>query len=72
MDKVLVEDLYSETVDHTSYNMDISKCENKDCPLSVRCLRFTCKPNEYRQSYAKFEPKINNGKVECDYFIKEK
>jgi adenine-specific DNA-methyltransferase len=25
MDKVLVEDLYSETVDHTSYNMDISK-----------------------------------------------
>jgi hypothetical protein len=52
--------------------MDISKCENKDCPLSVKCLRFTCKPNEYRQSYAKFEPKIINGKVKCDYFIKNK
>ena len=46
---------------------DISKCENKKCTLKQECFRFTCKPNEFRQSYDNF--KQVNG--DCEYFIKD-
>lgn len=46
--------------------MDISKCENETCPLKERCYRFTATPNEYRQSYAKFQ--IDDESGECSGF----
>jgi hypothetical protein len=35
---------------------DISMCMNETCPLRKGCYRFTATPDEYRQSYAMFEP----------------
>ena len=34
---------------------DIAMCQNGDCPLREGCYRFTATPDQYRQSYAKFE-----------------
>lgn len=51
---------------------DIAMCLNDECPLRVSCYRFLAVPNEYRQSYSKFEPNINNtilDEVECNHFI---
>ena len=50
---------------------DITMCTNKDCPLSYSCWRFNCTPNKYRQSYAKFEPKIDEVlyKIECKFYL---
>lgn len=50
---------------------DISMCTNKECPLSNDCFRFMAEPNPYRQSYNRFEPKVNEEtkKLECEHFI---
>jgi hypothetical protein len=50
---------------------DISMCSNDECPLSKTCYRFNAKPSEYRQSYTRFTPKIDEvlDEVECDYYI---
>ena len=49
--------------------MDISKCENATCPIRKKCIRFTVKPNEYRQAYGQFKYEINEqGETKCDYF----
>ena len=34
---------------------DITMCLNDGCPLRNDCYRFMAEPNEYRQSYARFE-----------------
>lgn len=34
--------------------MDISMCNDKDCPSNKYCYRFTATPNEYRQAYTSF------------------
>jgi len=46
---------------------DITMCTNKDCPLSYSCWRFNCPPSQYQQSYAKFEPKVDE--VECEMYL---
>jgi len=46
---------------------DITKCEDKDCPLKESCYRFTAKPSEYRQSYF-VETPYNKETKECDYY----
>lgn len=38
---------------------DITMCQNKECPLSKNCYRFTAKPNDYSQSYSDFKPVYN-------------
>lgn len=50
---------------------DISMCRNILCPLSKDCYRFMAEPNTYRQSYGRFEPKVNKEtkKLECEDFI---
>lgn len=48
---------------------DISKCSNKLCTLKEKCYRFTCKPNEYWQSYAEFS---QDDEGDCEYFISNK
>ena len=35
---------------------DISKCANHSCPMKLECYRFTCKANDFWQSYADFRP----------------
>lgn len=40
-------------------------CSNKECPMRTTCYRFMAVPNEYRQSYSCFEPKLND----CQNFI---
>lgn len=47
---------------------DISKCVNKECPLSATCYRFTCEPSDM-QSYSDFKPTIKDGKAKCQYYI---
>lgn len=39
-------------------------CVNKDCPLRMKCYRFTAVPTPDWQSYAEYKPV--NGK--CDSF----
>ena len=34
---------------------DITKCSNESCPLKESCYRWTSKPSEFQQSYAKFD-----------------
>ena len=50
---------------------DITMCTNEDCPLSYSCWRFNCPPSQYQQSYAKFEPKIDEvlDEIECKMFL---
>lgn len=43
---------------------DITMCVNKDCPLRMKCYRFTAVPTPYWQSYTDFKPV--NGK--CNGF----
>ena len=47
---------------------DITMCSNEDCPKKLDCYRFTAPPDQYWQSYCKFE--LKDG--ECEYFIKNK
>lgn len=51
---------------------DITLCTNTVCPLRPKCYRATAKPDEYWQSYAKYEPKVEFNKAEaittCDMF----
>ena len=47
---------------------DITMCTNQDCPLSYSCWRFNCPPSQYQQSYAKFEPTIDEV-VECEMYL---
>jgi hypothetical protein len=35
---------------------DITKCTNKECPLSHSCWRFISPPSEYHQAYQRFDP----------------
>jgi hypothetical protein len=35
--------------------MDITKCDNKNCPNKDTCLRFLAQ-DDYWQSYSTFEP----------------
>ena len=48
---------------------DITMCENSSCPLKQGCFRYMAKPSEYRQSYSNFEYTIEDGVVECGYFM---
>ena len=50
---------------------DITMCTNEDCPLSYSCWRFNCPPSQYQQSYAKFEPQIDEAldEVECKMYL---
>lgn len=34
---------------------DISMCMKEDCPMNMKCYRFTAKPNDW-QSYGAFKP----------------
>lgn len=43
---------------------DISMCNNKECPLSIKCYRFMTRP-EHNQWYSQFEPDGDK----CDFFI---
>ncbi len=49
--------------------VDISKCEGRDCPLKESCLRYTCKADQYLQSYLTESP-YKDG--ECNYFIQDR
>jgi hypothetical protein len=43
---------------------DKTKCTNEDCPIKIRCLRYTSKPSEHQQAYQRFEPvkfELKNG-----------
>ena len=44
---------------------DITKCQNSDCKLKEKCLRWIASPNQYYQSYTMFEP-LND---KCDMFL---
>ena len=50
---------------------DITMCINEECPLSNSCWRFNCPPSEFKQSYDKFEPQIDEvlDKVECKMYL---
>lgn len=37
---------------------DITMCVGADCPLRETCYRYTATPNEHRQSFADFTPKL--------------
>lgn len=45
--------------------VDISMCQNDECPLRKQCYRYNAIPCEYMQSYAEFKPD-EDGK--CDHF----
>lgn len=44
---------------------DISMCVNKDCPLRMKCYRYTAIPDKYWQSFSTFQP---NAEGTCDSF----
>ena len=46
---------------------DITICKGIRCDAKATCLRYTAKPNKYRQSYFIETPNINGG---CEYYIK--
>ena len=48
---------------------DISKCEGTDCPLKMKCYRYTSESSEFWQSYSDFTHYLNDGKTECEYFL---
>jgi len=46
---------------------DISKCENKKCPLKEKCKRWRIPASKY-QSYTDFKFTYLNGKASCPDF----
>ena len=50
--------------------MDISKCQNHDCPSCGICWRYIAPANPHRQAYADFKPE--EGEEKCEYFIDNK
>lgn len=44
---------------------DITKCEDKDCPMKESCYRFTAKAKDFWQSYFMESPRKGN---ECDMY----
>lgn len=49
---------------------DISKCSNKDCPLSKSCWRFNASSNDIWQAYQDFTFTTDEktGKTKCEYY----
>ncbi len=49
--------------------MDITKCSGNDCPIKDKCYRYTCKTDEYWQSFFSDTPfEIIDNKFTCDMF----
>ena len=46
-------------------------CKNDNCPLTVSCYRYNANPSKILQSYAMFEPQINDvlDDVECKMYL---
>ena len=44
---------------------DITMCKGTNCPVSLKCRRYTSKADPYRQSYFSEVPYENN---RCDYY----
>ena len=46
-------------------------CKNDNCPLGVSCYRYNANPSQYLQSYAKFEPIIDEvlDEIECKMYL---
>ena len=53
---------------------DITMCNNYDCELKNNCYRFKAKPDYFKQSYQRFEPKFDEAldEIECDFYIKKR
>lgn len=50
-----------------------SMCLGTDCPVKDRCYRFTAPKSEKYQDYLKSVPfRRENGKIECDLFIRDR
>ena len=45
---------------------DISKCEDEECPLKLKCYRYTSTPSEHWQAYSNY--KYNTITESCDFF----
>lgn len=39
---------------------DIAMCQNNVCPHAKNCYRYMAKPDEYWQSYMKFDWRLDN------------
>lgn len=51
---------------------DITKCNQKLCPLAETCYRITAKDNEYWQSYTTFDYIITaHHGIVCEYYIQD-
>ena len=48
---------------------DITKCTFDECPLKLKCFRYTCKPDEFWQYYSNFKDRLNEDKTKCSSFI---
>ena len=50
---------------------DITMCKNDNCPLGVSCYRYNATPSQHIQSYAKFEPIIDEvlDEIECKMYL---
>lgn len=51
---------------------DISMCRNEECPLKLKCYRYTAIPSEFMQSYTSFKPIIVDKSVKCSAFWSNK
>ena len=49
---------------------DITLCTNNTCPKAPTCYRANAKPDEFRQSYSKFQPTIIKDEVICLHYRK--
>ena len=48
---------------------DITKCKGNNCIVKDKCIRFTTKSKEYRQSWFQVEPIYYLENVQfCDFF----
>lgn len=48
---------------------DITMCQNHNCPLKMRCYRYTAKADPHWQSYFMATPlKVEKGVAKCEYF----
>lgn len=51
------------------FGNDITMCQNHNCPLKMRCYRYTAKPDPHWQSYFMVNPlKVEKGIAKCEYF----
>lgn len=47
---------------------DITKCTGHNCPVKLKCYRFTAPSSEYQSYFSEPPISVEDGKLKCDHY----